>query len=315
DLILRFGRVNIIIDALDDAGERGRFLTLIDSLVSNPRYANVRVLVTSRDEIDIRRTLLPLSFHISMSNPIVDEDIRRHVHSELHSDPKFLRWSPALLYQVEGTLIMGAKGMQVHQFRWAHCQLLDLRRLNQQLVVKGALTELPETIDETYERILCSIPDEPKPLSFCILAILCSDIRHPGPLTANLVRDAVLWGDAEHDDINGNPDDELFDIEALHEVGVCLITVISLPDNYQSHRESIYSGKPIVLSHYTVKEFLVSKRIKPSTASFFQLKTAQARLKHVWPSLLAALYANHDADQPHAVGNEFPKFASWALPG
>ncbi|KAK0721765.1 hypothetical protein B0T26DRAFT_192499 [Lasiosphaeria miniovina] len=311
-IVLRFETVHIVIDALDEAGERGRFLTLIHSLVSSSRYTNVRVLVTSRDEIDIRRTLEPISSHISMSNPVVDDDIRRHVHSELHSDPKFLRWPPALLDQVENALIKGAKGM----FRWAHCQLLILRKLNQQRAVKRALSELPETLDETYERILCSIPDESKPLAFRALAILCSDMKHPGPLTANLVRDAVLWGDAEHEDMSSNPDDELFDIEALHEVCICLITVHHFPDTYQSRYDKpIYSGKPIVLAHYTVKEFLVSGRIKVSPASYFQLTTAQARLEHVRPLLLAALHGNYDAGQSSDVANEFPKFASGALPG
>ncbi|KAK3989069.1 hypothetical protein QBC44DRAFT_95226 [Cladorrhinum sp. PSN332] len=317
DVASCFERINIVIDALDEPGNRAEFLTCVLAFQGRAR---VHVLATSRDEIDIRRSLEPLALSVSMSNPVVDEDIRTHVHAKLHSDPKFLRWPLELLDELEDALIVGAKGM----FRWAHCQLCILRRLNQQRAVRKALRELPETLDETYERILCSIPDESRPLAFRALAILCSN-HSSHRWTAELIRDAVLWGDPSCED--SDLDDEIFDIDALHEVCVCLtkiepdLTSESIhqptaltPETFLSMRWS-YRGRRILLAHYTVKEFLMSDRIASSPAHYLTLSQARANLEEIRPVLTAILHSTRNQNELQQTPRRpFTEFAFYRLP-
>src|ERR1700761_4720139 len=60
------------------------------------------------------------------------------------------------------------------RFRWAVCQINILKRLNHESAIRNALQKLPETLDETYERILMSIPTESKNLAFRTLSLLCA---------------------------------------------------------------------------------------------------------------------------------------------
>lgn len=110
-----FEEISIVIDAVDESKSRGDFLALILLLLQRDLLKNIRLLVTSRDEIDIRRAMEsePTGVRISMSNQYVDNDIRNFVHMTLHSDPGFIRWPNNLLSEVEDALSKGAKGMFV----------------------------------------------------------------------------------------------------------------------------------------------------------------------------------------------------------
>jgi hypothetical protein len=60
-----------------------------------------------------------------------------------------LRYSSGLVIDIE------------FRFRWAVCQIDALQRLKgERNVVKKALTNLPRTLDEIYDRIFCAIPEE-----------------------------------------------------------------------------------------------------------------------------------------------------------
>ncbi|KAK4200786.1 hypothetical protein QBC40DRAFT_279442 [Triangularia verruculosa] len=321
DLAKRFKRINVIIDAVDEAGERQLLLFFLYMLITHPQLSVVHILATSRDEVDIRRALEPIALTLCMSNEIVDEDIRRYVRRTLHSDAKFLTWPGPLLDEIEDGLVKGAKGM----FRWANCQILTLRTLNTQQAVRKALNTLPATLDETYERILCSIPEASKPLAFRAFAILCSDRRSSTALTAELLRDAVLWGDvgigreedSERDFENGQSgimdvvQDQLFDIEALREVCICLLTLSpyeTVDHEYISSegKNWEFTGRLVKLAHYTVKEYLMSDRIKYGRASGFSLTTEQTREEYLKPFLKAAMHSNIFANE---LPNGFPKLS------
>ena len=46
------------------------------------------------------------------------------------------------------------------RFRWVVCQLDAIRDYKKISLLNKTLKSLPKTLDETYERILSSIPDE-----------------------------------------------------------------------------------------------------------------------------------------------------------
>ncbi|RKK71217.1 hypothetical protein BFJ69_g11161 [Fusarium oxysporum] len=152
-----FSCVYIVIDAVDESNPRDELLEVIHTLVTDPKLPNIKILVSSREYIDIERVMEKISVSVPMSNKLVEQDIRLHVRSTLRSNIKFQCWPNDLLIDVENAVSTQAKGM----FRWAFCQLHELQRLKgERHVVSKALERLPKDLDETYDRVLLRIPQE-----------------------------------------------------------------------------------------------------------------------------------------------------------
>ena len=111
--------VYVIIDALDECPDtsglpspREQVLDLVNDLVELSS-ANLRLCVTSRPEIDIRRALEPLtSLRISLHEEYGQKlDIIDYVASVVHSDVKMRRWRDEDKDLVIETLSERADGM------------------------------------------------------------------------------------------------------------------------------------------------------------------------------------------------------------
>ncbi|KAH7407314.1 hypothetical protein BKA64DRAFT_412178 [Cadophora sp. MPI-SDFR-AT-0126] len=246
-LVQRFSRVFILIDALDEAKDRERLLNFLVKALDNERFENIQLLVASRKEVDIERALSPKFESISLSNPYVDEDIRTYVHSSLRGDLKLNRLPELLKIEVATALVRGAQGM----FRWVFCQIDCLKRLNTEPEVRAALYQLPETLDETYERILGSIPTKNQQMARTVLHILSSNVIN----TLDALLDALS---VDLDSQSYSPANRPWDPMAPIEICRCLISYT--PEN-----------DIIRLAHYTVKEFLTSQRIISGPAHLFQV--------------------------------------------
>lgn len=112
-LSISFDTVYITIDAIDESVPRASLLNLLRDLATNARFAKIQLLTTSREYLDIERVMEEVSVEVSMANPLVDEDIRTYVVSQLCTLPKFKRWPPNLLVEAEQALMSKAKGMWV----------------------------------------------------------------------------------------------------------------------------------------------------------------------------------------------------------
>lgn len=148
-----------------------------------------------------------------------------------------------------------------YRFRWAVCQLISLQACPDLLTLREALRSLPKTLDEIYSRVLCNIPDEYSDYAVSILRWLTYAKRpmrlaELGELIAvNLSGD--LWFDA---DIRFPDASDLLDI---------------LPGLLQV--EVNESENPIVrLAHFSVKEYLISERIKSQKPQKFWLPKIQS---------------------------------------
>jgi len=106
-----FDTVYITIDAVDESKPRDVLLRVLRDFVTDSRFRNIQLLVTSRLYIDIERVLGLLSKSVSMSNDLVTQDIRRFVQSKLQSNPKFKQWPKVLIHETVDALAIGAKGM------------------------------------------------------------------------------------------------------------------------------------------------------------------------------------------------------------
>lgn len=77
--------------------------------------------------------------------------------------------------------------MITYRFRYVECQFNALRRARNRNQLDECLRTLPRDLDGTYERILCTIPDEYVEDVRRVLTLLCFSAR---PLTVNELIDA-----------------------------------------------------------------------------------------------------------------------------
>jgi hypothetical protein len=106
----RFKMTYVVIDAVDESTPRDDLLAIITTIAVDIRFRKIKVLVTSREYFDIERKFSGVSEAISMSNPLVEKDIRLFVHSRLLSSPLGRRFQN-LLNEIEDALVTGAWGM------------------------------------------------------------------------------------------------------------------------------------------------------------------------------------------------------------
>ena len=164
---------------------------------------------------------------------------------------------------------------EIDRFRWAACQLdvlsgcLSLGKLRQ------TLDSLPETLDETYDRILCQIDPLYKREVLHILQWLTCSLR---PLFLDEVAEIVAF-DVDSDD-KFNVENRLAEPEDV--LNMCSSLVINIETNSDDDQKdnkaddipanSTSRTRVMVrLAHFSVKEYLVSDRILTGSAAFFRI--------------------------------------------
>jgi len=107
----------IIADALDECPKNEKELReeLLDLIteINSWSPSNIHLLVTSRQELDIKEKLTPLltASPISIEGSEVEADIKKHIENQLATDPKLKGWSDDLKAHIERNLVKKAKGM------------------------------------------------------------------------------------------------------------------------------------------------------------------------------------------------------------
>jgi ankyrin repeat protein len=139
-----------------------------------------------------------------------------------------------------------------NRFRWVFCQLETLRHCLPPSV-RHTLDELPESLDETYERVLKEIKKPNRIHAHRLLQCLVVAIR---PLSVEELAEILA---VDFDDAEGIPklkpnwrwaDEE----QALLTSCSSLITIVET-----------YSSRVVQFSHFSVKEFLTSERCATSS--------------------------------------------------
>ncbi|KAN0138119.1 Ankyrin repeat-containing domain protein [Lactarius tabidus] len=254
------GPVYIILDALDECPNtsgippaRKQVLNLLQDLVGL-QLPNLHICVTSRPEIDIRAALEPLAFHsVSIHDQIGQrKDIEDYIRSVVHadSDAAIGRWRDRDKALVIETLTKRADGM----FRWVFCQLEVLQHCFPQSI-RRTLNELPNSLDETYERVLKEIGMANRGHAHRLLQCLTVAIR---PLRVDELAEilALDFDVAEGMTPELNVDWRWKDQQrAVLSACSSLITLVDDGDS-----------RVIQFSHFSVKEFLTSDRLSTSTS-------------------------------------------------
>ncbi|KAL8790513.1 MAG: hypothetical protein Q9195_006344 [Heterodermia aff. obscurata] len=243
-IIRKSEHLYIVLDALDECSDIVDLLAVVQKIVEGETVQNL----TTSDRM------------IRIQSEVVDRDISNYISYRLQTDPllkKRWRHRPDVQEEIRTALSEKADGM----FRWAFCQINHLQTCRNLPTLREALRSLPKTLDETYSRILCNIPEEYSGYAVSILRWL-SYAERPmrlaelGELIAvKLSGDPWLDTDIRFPDVR-----ELLDIFP----GLLQVDVNEIED-------------PIVsLAHFSVKEYLVSERIKTQPPQRFWLPQLQS---------------------------------------
>lgn len=246
----------VVVDAVDESSPRESLVRLIATLALDGRFCKVRIGVTSRQYLEIERVFSGISISMSMSNPLVDVDIRRFTHAKLAASYRLQRWQH-WHRDIEEALVAGARGM----FRWADCQIRAIERIHDEQQLHAALQNLPPDLTETYARIFDAIPEPDRHFVRRLLVWICGHARAPwgtqDGLRADLLLSAVAY------ELYGSSLQPAFDCDYLQELLGCLIT--AYPED---------GALVVSLAHYTVLEFLTSPHILQTRVAFFSLPLA-----------------------------------------
>ncbi|KAJ4134005.1 hypothetical protein NW765_008033 [Fusarium oxysporum] len=185
------GEAFIVIDALDEyqnrSTQRDELLTWIKSFRNEP--VNTHLLVTSRPEHDIKtsiETWADSDSIISLKTDNVGRDISEYICDVVTKSTSFRRWHGQTSTQddIVNTLTAKADGV----FRWVALQLDRLKDCINKEEVNTTLETLPETLQETYYRVLNELTSTRRKYVIRILQFLAySDI----PLELEAAVDAL----------------------------------------------------------------------------------------------------------------------------
>ncbi|KAH9026584.1 hypothetical protein EDB85DRAFT_164570 [Lactarius pseudohatsudake] len=253
------GTIFIVLDALDECPDssgipspRDEVLQLLQELV-DLRLQGLHICATSRPEVDIRAVLEPLAFRsVSLHNESGQKsDIFDYIQNVANSSSStaMRRWRVDDKKLVIETLTEGADGM----FRWVFCQLDALRHCFPPNL-RQFLNELPESLDETYERILRSINKAQKNNAHRLLQCLTVAVR---PLRVEELAELLAF-DFQVSRDGGIPklkDDWRWNDQEEAVLSTCssLVTIVSSG-----------GSRVVQFSHFSVKEYLTSPRLARS---------------------------------------------------
>ncbi|KAK2752447.1 hypothetical protein FQN54_008109 [Arachnomyces sp. PD_36] len=277
-MIQKFHHVYILLDALDESPRYNQREDVLDALEKMRKWSfpGLHLLVTSRDEPDIRQSLSPAPDQgVIMKNAEIDKDISSFISTRLSIDPRLQRWK-AHHDRIQEALGKGAQGV----FRWVECQFVALkqcpgseRRLNE------CLHSLPRNLDETYERMLCGINESSVEEARRILVLLAFSAR---PLTVEELIDgiAVNLDEPAHLDYKSR----LQSADDLHEICPGLIDIVPIDigliktglDADNEKRGEDRMTPTIRIAHFSVQEYLESDRIRQQKAAIFALQSGLA---------------------------------------
>jgi ankyrin repeat protein len=236
-----------VLDALDECGAR---VDLLDTLeeIDEWHLDNLHLLATSRREKDIEESFARICGDlIQLEGSKINRDIEQYVHQRLLKERWLKKWPEDVQHEITSTIIMKAGEM----FRLAAMQINGLRHCGTLKALREALHTLPTSLDETYSRILDEIEPAQADNATRILSWLCFAFR---PLALDEIAESLAI------DFENNEYDATQKLQDLEDVlSICGSLVVRANDS------------TLKLSHYSVKEYLISDRLLGSKNSGFHM--------------------------------------------
>ncbi|KAI0197576.1 hypothetical protein F4808DRAFT_463616 [Astrocystis sublimbata] len=274
-MIQTAGEIWIVLDALDECTTRyeyptGGLLMWLQDI--RKRELGIHLLVTSRLEADIESAIEAIARVeniVSLQSGQVGSDIDLYVKTRVRDGAGLKRWksNPDVQSEIEFTLVQKADGM----FRWVACQLDALEKCLNYRSVKDTLDTLPKTLDETYARVLASLPlenqtDVTRLLQFLTFSEHSLEVDEVVDALATDATDAVER--APFDPKNRMPDPR-----ELKKLCPSLITLTTEGD--------VQAKVYIHLAHLSVREYLTSGRLSEPLSHELTLTVASTCITNV----------------------------------
>ncbi|KAF4461453.1 hypothetical protein FALBO_11747 [Fusarium albosuccineum] len=261
-LVRAFKDVHIVLDALDESPRDRHREAMLECLAELRAWSEpgLHLIVSSRDEVDIHEELCALPEEtIKMKNDAIDRDIASFVSEHLRNNRRLRKWEEHHA-RIETALTTRAQGV----FRWVECQFKALASCPQsEDLLEQLLYSLPQTLDETYERMLSNIPSTSRDYARQMLTLLCCAKR---PLTVAELIDGIAV--QLSDTPRFNPKRKLKNIDAIQQVCPGFTELDMDPDTPEA---------TVRIAHFSVREYLESERIRNSThADFFSVTQQHA---------------------------------------
>ena len=132
-MIEDFPTCYIIVDALDESGDRMELMDILERMRSWG-IQNAHLLVTSRQEREIERSLRDLVDErntISLQSTAVDQDINLYVHQRLSNDKSLTKWNKdvEIRQEIEKVLMEKARGMYLRPLLGSVYELQLIRKV------------------------------------------------------------------------------------------------------------------------------------------------------------------------------------------
>ncbi|KAK2797580.1 hypothetical protein FQN51_008375 [Onygenales sp. PD_10] len=268
EIINDAGQTYIIVDALDECDEWEKLLEVIEQ-VYQWNIGNLHLLVTSRREKIIEDTFHGfVESQVCLQTKHVDNDIGLLVREQLQTDRRLQRWPTESKRKIEQKLIDGANGM----FRWVVCQLDELRKCRNVKSLDQTLNSLPKTLDDTYERILLNISENDRQDALTILKWLAFSAR---PVLLEEIAEALT---IDLESKYPQYDDTRRYIDPLDILEICstFVTTSTISGPELEFPPYFYPDlgvekRVVSLAHFSVKEYLLSRRIRQGKVSEFSI--------------------------------------------
>ncbi|KAL4867877.1 hypothetical protein BDV12DRAFT_186298 [Aspergillus spectabilis] len=300
NVICKFRDSYILLDALDECPrdhEREDVLQTIKTM-RDWNLPGFHLLVTSRNELDIRQSLQsPSTAEVKMRNAEIEKDITNFVSYRLSHDPGFQKWK-VRHGEIQESLSQKAQGV----FRYVECQLNALKRAKTRNQLDNCLHSLPRDLDETYERILCSIDRLYAEDVRRILIILCL-ARRPLTLEELIDAHAVDLEEPPHLDREGRS----YDQDDIIDVCRGLIEVVAMKG---SGEQETHVAR---ITHFSVQEYLESNRVLHQKAKEFAVQKDRANIEMAQICLVYLLepgLSNDPLDKARLTKFRFAHFAA-----
>ncbi|KAF2874211.1 ankyrin repeat-containing domain protein [Massariosphaeria phaeospora] len=259
----------IVLDALDECKQRDDLLRVLSTMLQW-NAASLHLLVTSREEpeiVEALESLVAKKNAICLQNNDVEKDVQVYIQDRLGKWEKHRK----MHQEIETKLCKHAEGITAQ--------------------VNNVLKTLPTTLDETYERILMSFPDIHQEYALRMLHWLTFSKR---PMRLREIAEVIAIN--RDNEPAFDEDDKLEDpLDALMICG-SLFTVIPLEEEAIRYNpfgfgadntdeidadvsiveQRARAHHQIVLSHQSVKEYLITDRIGSSPASRYRLSPLES---------------------------------------
>ena len=234
-ILYGFSSTFIILDALDECAEREKLLNWIKTVILEKDVnVGLHLMVTSRPEQDIKDKFKS-HHHINLVKESGNHDLIAYLDYQLQNNSDLQKWNSDIQEQIKLTLMKQADGMYVYcqcldiriiikcnfRFRWVVLQLNELKECRTKSQLRSQLADLPQGLDETYDRILLAIKKKDHDYAKIFLQWLCFAVR---PLTlSELAATATVDLSAENEP-EYKSDNELQDIKDVLQICSSLIT-------------------------------------------------------------------------------------------